>query len=38
MSADNGFIERISNLEAKMELLISELDVVKKLNTSRSTN
>ena len=34
MSADNGFIERISNLEAKMELLISELEVVKRLNTS----
>ena len=34
MSADNGFIECMSNLEAKMELLISELEVVKKLNTS----
>ena len=34
MSADNGYIERISNLEAKMDLLISELEVVKKLNTS----
>ena len=34
MSADNGFIEHISHLEAKMELLTSELEVVKKLNTS----
>ena len=38
MSADNGFIERISNLEAKMELLISELEVVKKLNHHHSFN